>query len=109
MKTQTKNGLFLIEYKNKWYYNENGHWYPWFELSENINWSITTTTSPTRRVFKIPVGNLSRKKANKLVKKISKSYKKDLWFPDDRKLQIEITRYIRKEKLKQIEECQNIT
>lgn len=94
MKTQTKNGLFLIEYKDKWYYYENGHWIQWSELPVNINWSMTTTT--TRRVFKIPVGNLSTKKANKLIKKVAKSYKDDIWFPDDRKLQVEITRYVRK-------------
>jgi hypothetical protein len=47
-------------------------------LSPN-NWTISRTTG--RIVFKIPVGNLSKKDADKQLKKLISNYQTNYWFP----------------------------
>jgi len=89
----------------KWYYNENRYWHQWFDFS-NINWNTTSHNIPvSKRVFKIPIGSVSSKKAMKEIEKLMKSYEDDLWFPEDTTLQTKLTRLVRKAKLDNIE-CQ---
>lgn len=102
METQIKDGLYLVKYQDNWYYNDEGYWRLWVEIPDNINWNVSKPLSGNKKmIFKIPVGNLSRKKADEVINLL-----RSCWFPDneDQKLQIKINKFVRKEKLKQINE-----
>lgn len=95
METKTEKGLFLIKYKDNWYYNVNKVWYP-FPLG-GIDFHISSTNEIIK--FTVPVDNISRKKARKVIKEFQKSI---TWFPNNTKFQIKINQYVRKEKLKKL-------
>lgn len=50
-------------------------------LIQPINWNVSGDNT-FRRTFKIPVGNLSKEKAEKAVRELICDYKKDIWFPE---------------------------
>jgi len=63
-----------------------------------MNWNIID--NPIKRTFRIPVGNLSRKEAEKLLKELMDSYKDDYDWEEEIRKQKLIDRKLKIDKLR---------
>jgi len=63
-----------------------------------MNWNIID--NPIKRTFRIPVGNLSRKEAEKLLKELMDSYKDDYDWEEEIRKQKLIDRKLKIDKIR---------
>ncbi len=102
---RNKEGYLECEYKGCTYSFVNDRWCLCANDVE-LDWRTTHTLNKLK--FTIPVNNISRKKAEKEIKKLLKSYKTtiefdfELYTKKERKLQLKLNKLLRQEKLKLI-------
>jgi len=95
---KNKDGYIEVEYEGSYYFLDGKKWVRDFKIDNSTYYS--NTGHNTTRKFIIPVGQLSRKQAEKQIKQLMAQYTDKEVFYDE--IQSKLTRLLRKAKLDQL-------
>jgi len=102
---KNKNGYLEIEYEGVNYFLDGKEWI--IDIKINSTYSSSTwysnTNHKTIKKFIIPTNGLSRKEAEKQIKQLMAEYKQPIKWGVNHKIQTTLTKLLRQEKLKELE------
>jgi len=100
---KNKDGFIEVEYNGLWYFKDGNQWILDFKIPNSNYYS--TSDHPFVRRFVIPVGTLSTKEAQKVIRKVMKQYEQPINFDGASKIQIKLNQLLREEKLNHIKKA----